>query len=80
MTNGFTCKASAVAVALTLAALSGAASAASPGYVTDSQNQVWTTPYGLCWRTTGWSPENATAPCANSLPTIPSVGNPKPSR
>ncbi len=63
MTNGFTCKASAVAVALTLAALSGAASAASPGYVTDSQNQIWTTPYGLCWRTTGWSPENAAAPC-----------------
>ncbi|TAK86177.1 MAG: OmpA family protein [Betaproteobacteria bacterium] len=63
MTNGFTCKASAAAVALTLAALSGAAGAASPGYVTNSQNQVWTTPYGLCWRTTGWSPENASAPC-----------------
>jgi OOP family OmpA-OmpF porin len=62
MTHDFTCKASAAAVALTLAALSGAASAASPGYVTNSQNQVWTTPYGLCWRTTGWSPENATAP------------------
>lgn len=63
MTNGFTSKASAAAVALTLAALSGAASAQSPGYVTNSQNQVWTTPYGLCWRTTGWSPENAAAPC-----------------
>ncbi len=63
MTNGFTCKASAAAAALTLAALSGAAGAASPGYVTDSRNQVWTTPYGLCWRTTGWSPENASAPC-----------------
>jgi OOP family OmpA-OmpF porin len=63
MTHDFTCKASAAAVALTLAALSGAASAASPGYVTNSQNQVWTTPYGLCWRTTAWSPENATAPC-----------------
>lgn len=63
MTHGFTCKASAAAVALTLAALSGAAGAASPGYVTNSQNQVWTTPYGLCWRTTGWSPENASAPC-----------------
>jgi OOP family OmpA-OmpF porin len=63
MTHDFTCKASMAAVALALAALSGAASAASPGYVTNSQNQVWTSPYGLCWRTTGWSPENATAPC-----------------
>jgi OOP family OmpA-OmpF porin len=63
MTNGFTCKASAAAVALTLVALSGAAGAASPGYVTNTQNQVWTSPYGLCWRTTGWSPENASAPC-----------------
>jgi OOP family OmpA-OmpF porin len=63
MTTSFTCKASAAAVALAFAALSGAASAASPGYVTDSRNQVWTTPYGLCWRTTGWSPENAMAPC-----------------
>jgi OOP family OmpA-OmpF porin len=63
MTNGFTCKASAAAVALTLAGLSGVASAAHPAYVTDSQNQVWTTPYGLCWRTTGWSPETATEPC-----------------
>lgn len=63
MTHGFTCKAPAAAVALTLVALSGAAGAASPGYVTNSQNQVWTTPYGLCWRTTGWSPENAAAPC-----------------
>ena len=63
MTNGFTCKASAAAVALALAALSGAASAASPAYVTSSQDQVWTSPYGLCWRTTGWSPENAIAPC-----------------
>jgi OOP family OmpA-OmpF porin len=63
MTHDFPCKASAAAVALTLAALSGAASAASPGYVTNAQDQVWTSPYGLCWRTTGWSPENAAAPC-----------------
>ena len=63
MTNGFTCKASAVVAALTLAGLSGIASAAHPAYVTDSRNQVWTSPYGLCWRTTGWSPETASEPC-----------------
>jgi OmpA-OmpF porin, OOP family len=63
MTKGFTCKASVAAVALTLAALSGTASAAKPGYVTNSQDQVWTTPYGLCWRTTGWAPEVAEPPC-----------------
>lgn len=54
---------SAVALAFALATVGGAATAATPGYVSDSRDQVWTSPYGLCWKTTEWSPARAMAPC-----------------
>ena len=63
MTHRFNLKLTGAAVAFALAALAGTAQAATPGYVTDSQNQAWTSPYGLCWKTTDWTPEKAAAPC-----------------
>src|SRR5438094_5140834 len=63
MTHSFNLKVTGAAVAFALAALAGTASAAAPGYVTDQQNQVWTSPYGLCWKTTDWTPDKAMAPC-----------------
>jgi OmpA-OmpF porin, OOP family len=62
--NRFNLKLTGAAVALALAGLAGAAQAAgAPGYVSDSSNQIWTSPYGLCWKTTDWTPEKAAAPC-----------------
>jgi len=51
MTHRFNLKLTGAAVAFALATLAGTAQAAAPGYVSDSQNQVWTSPYGLCWKT-----------------------------
>jgi len=61
--NSFNLKVTGAAVAFALAALAGPASAGAPGYVTDQQNQVWTSPYGMCWKTTDWTPDKAMAPC-----------------
>ena len=63
MTNRFNLKVTGAAVAFALAALTGTANAGVPGYVANSANQVWTSPYGLCWKTTDWTPEKAAAPC-----------------
>jgi OOP family OmpA-OmpF porin len=63
MTNHFNLKMTGAAVAFALATLAGTAQAATPGYVSSSENQVWTSPYGLCWKTTDWTPEKAAAPC-----------------
>ena len=63
MTHRFNLKLTGAAVALALAALAGTTQAGVPGYVADSGNQVWTSPYGLCWKTSDWTPEKAAAPC-----------------
>jgi OmpA-OmpF porin, OOP family len=63
MTSSFELKVTGAAVAFALAALAGTATAGVPGYVADSANQIWTSPYGLCWKTTDWTPEKAAAPC-----------------
>jgi OmpA-OmpF porin, OOP family len=64
MTHRFNLKLTGGAVALALATLGGTAQAAGvPGYVSSSENQVWTSPYGQCWKTTDWTPEKAAAPC-----------------
>ncbi len=64
MTHRFNLKLTGAAVAFALATLAGTAQAAGvPGYVSSSENQVWTSPYGLCWKTTDWTPEKAAAPC-----------------
>lgn len=63
MTHRFNFNLTGAAVAFALAALAGTTQAAVPGYVSDSSNQVWTSPYGLCWKTTDWTPEKAAAPC-----------------
>jgi OOP family OmpA-OmpF porin len=63
MTHRFNLKLTGAAVALALAALTGPAQAATPGYVSTAGDQVWTSPYGQCWKTTDWTPEKAAAPC-----------------
>jgi OOP family OmpA-OmpF porin len=63
MTNRFNMKVTGAAVAFALAALAGTANAGVPGYVSDQANQIWTSPFGLCWKTTDWTPEKAAAPC-----------------
>jgi OOP family OmpA-OmpF porin len=63
MTKRFNPKPTGVALALALAAVAGAASADTPGYVSDSRNQVWMSPFGQCWKTTDWTPSKAVAPC-----------------
>jgi OmpA-OmpF porin, OOP family len=63
MTHRFNLKLTGAAVALALATLAGTTQAGVPGYVADSNNQIWTSPYGLCWKTTDWSPEKAAVPC-----------------
>jgi OOP family OmpA-OmpF porin len=63
MTKRFTPQPTGVALALALAAVAGAANADTPGYVSDSRNQVWMSPFGQCWKTTDWSPSKAVAPC-----------------
>src|SRR5438094_6294790 len=49
-------------LAASLAALSTAA-LAQPGYVTQNESMVWMNPYGLCWRQSTWTAENAMEPC-----------------
>ncbi len=69
MTKRCTPQRTAIALAFALAAVAGAVNAQStqsaqvPGYVTSSGGQVWTSPYGLCWKTTDWTPARAVAPC-----------------
>jgi OOP family OmpA-OmpF porin len=63
MTHRFNLQLTGAAVAFALAALAGTTQAGVPGYVADSANQIWTSPYGLCWKTTDWSPEKAAPPC-----------------
>ena len=63
MIHRFNLKLSGAAVAVALATLAGTAQAATPGYVSTAGDQVWTSPYGLCWKTTDWTPEKAAAPC-----------------
>jgi OOP family OmpA-OmpF porin len=63
MTKRFTPQLTGVALALALAAVAGAASAETPGYVSDSRDQVWMSPFGQCWKTTDWTPSKAVAPC-----------------
>jgi OOP family OmpA-OmpF porin len=63
MTHRFNLNLTGAAVAFALAALAGTTQAAVPGYVSNSTDQVWTSPYGLCWKTTDWTPEKAAAPC-----------------
>jgi len=63
MTKRFTPQLTAMALTFALAAVAGAANAEAPGYVSDAGNQVWTTAYGLCWKTADWTPTKAMAPC-----------------
>jgi OOP family OmpA-OmpF porin len=69
MTKRCTPQLTAIALACALTAVTGAANAQAtqaaraPGYVTSSGGQVWTSPYGLCWKTSDWTPARAMAPC-----------------
>ncbi len=63
MTNSFNLKLTGAAVALALSTVTATANAGVPGYVANSENQIWTSPYGLCWKTTDWTPEKAAVPC-----------------
>jgi len=74
MTKRFTPQLTAVSLALALAAVAGAANAETPGYVSDSRNTIWKSPYGLCWKTTDWTPAKAMPPCD----TVQTVSAPPP--
>jgi OOP family OmpA-OmpF porin len=74
MTKRYTPQMTAVALALALAAVAGAASAETPGYVSDSRDQVWRSPYGLCWKTSDWTAAKAMSPCD----TVQTVSAPPP--
>ncbi|HEX6266019.1 MAG TPA: OmpA family protein [Burkholderiales bacterium] len=63
MTKRLTPQLTGVALAFALAAVAGAASAETPGYVSDSRDQIWTSAYGQCWKTTDWTPAKAAPPC-----------------
>jgi OmpA-OmpF porin, OOP family len=82
MTNRFTPQLTAVALAFALSAVAGVARADTPGYVSTSANQIWTSPYGLCWKTTDWTPAKSMAPCdavqVVSAPAVPVVAAPPP--
>ena len=83
MTKRYTPQMTAVALALALTAVAGAASAETPGYVSDSRDQVWRSPYGLCWKTSDWTPSKAMSPCdivqtVSAPPPAPVVAVPPP--
>ena len=48
------------------------------GYATGPGQQVWKTPYGLCWRTTSWTAAQATADCDPDLVRKPVAAAPPP--
>jgi OOP family OmpA-OmpF porin len=77
MKKQFTPQLTAVALALALAAVAGAATAQTQGYVSDSSKTIWKSPYGLCWKTSDWTPAQAMPPCdsvqAVSAPPPPPV-------
>jgi OmpA-OmpF porin, OOP family len=51
-------------LAASLMAICGAAAAQiKEGYVGDSSRFAVINPYGLCWHSSAWSPEKASAPC-----------------
>ena len=52
-----------LAVALALAAGSAVAADHVPGYVTSSTGGAVTDASGNCWKTSGWTPAQAAAPC-----------------
>lgn len=83
MTKRFAPQMTGVALALALAAVAGAASAETPGYVSDSRDQVWRSAYGLCWKTTDWTEAKAMSPCdivqtVSAPPPAPVVAVPPP--
>jgi OmpA-OmpF porin, OOP family len=74
MRKNFNPQLTGMALALALAAVTGAAHADTPGYVSDARDQVWTSPFGLCWKTTDWNAAKAAAPCD----TVQTVSAPAP--
>jgi OOP family OmpA-OmpF porin len=83
MKKRFTPQMTAVALALALTAVAGAATAETPGYVSDARDQVWKSPYGQCWKTSDWTPAKAMAPCdavqtVSAPPPAPVVAVPPP--
>jgi OOP family OmpA-OmpF porin len=49
-------------LAASLAAL-GTVANAQPGYLTHPETGVVMSPYGLCWRSSAWTPEQSVSPC-----------------
>ena len=49
-------------LAASLAVL-GTAAIAQPGYVIQNEGVVWVNPYGLCWRQSTWTSDQAMEPC-----------------
>src|SRR5262245_2030279 len=59
-----------ITTCLLLAACSAASAQTiqTDAYATSAPaNQIWKNPYGLCWRTSAWTPEKAIAECDPDL-------------
>ena len=68
----------ALAVSIPVSVSTSASAQAVQGYATGPAQQVWKTPYGLCWRTTTWSAANAIAECDPDLVRKPVAAAPPP--
>lgn len=64
-------------LAASLAAL-GTVATAHPGYLTHPEVGVIKSPYGLCWRSGSWMPEDAVAPCDSAAQAVAPVEQPAP--
>lgn len=68
--------AAALAAALGVSGSVSAQGSTTDAYATDSRGLIWKNPYGLCWRTSQWTPAKALAECDPDL--VPKPVAPKP--
>jgi OOP family OmpA-OmpF porin len=68
----------AIAAACVLPGIVAAQGTTTDAYATDSRGVVWKNPYGLCWRTSQWTPAKALAECDPDLVAKPVAAPPKP--
>lgn len=67
-----------VFLALALFVPAAALAQSTQGYATSPAAQVWKSPYGLCWRTSDWTPAQASAECDPDLVRKPVAAAPPP--
>ena len=66
----------ALAAALGVSGSAFAQGSTTDAYATDNRGVIWKNPYGLCWRTSQWTPAKALAECDPDL--VPKPVAPKP--